>query len=71
MVLQGTSLCIGAFPGGCYLSAVDAASGKELWRFNTIARPGQVGGDSWNHTPVDERFGGAVWMRVATMRTWI
>ena len=61
MVLQGTSLCIGAFPGGCYLSALDAATGKELWRFNTLARPGQIGGDSWNHAPVDERLGGAIW----------
>lgn len=61
MVLQGTSLCLGAFPGGCYLSALDAATGKELWRFNTLARPGQIGGDSWNHAPVDERSGGAIW----------
>ena len=27
--------------------AFDAQSGKELWRFDTIPRPGQPGADSW------------------------
>jgi alcohol dehydrogenase (cytochrome c) len=61
IVLQGAGMCVGAFPGGCYLVALDANTGKELWRFNTIARPGQPGGYSWNKAPVDERFGGSIW----------
>ncbi len=62
-VIQGVSGCSGAgYAGGCFILALDAASGKELWRFNTIARPGQPGGDSWNDAPLDQRFGGSVWL---------
>jgi alcohol dehydrogenase (cytochrome c) len=62
VVTQGAAYCTGPFPGGCYIVGLDAATGKELWRFNTLARPGQPGGDSWNKAPVDERFGGGVWV---------
>ena len=62
-VIQGVSGCAGAgHAGGCFILALDAASGKELWRFNTIARPGQAGGDSWNGAPLEQRFGGSVWL---------
>lgn len=61
-IIQGMSGCQGtAYKGGCFISALDAATGKEVWRFHTIARPGQPGGDSWNGAPVDRRFGGSVW----------
>jgi alcohol dehydrogenase (cytochrome c) len=40
---------------------LDAETGREAWRFNTIARPGQPGGDSWNGLPVEARHGGGVW----------
>jgi alcohol dehydrogenase (cytochrome c) len=59
-VIQGVSSCNGV-KGGCFIVALDAHTGDEVWRFQTIARPGQPGGDSWNGAPVDERFGGAVW----------
>ncbi len=49
-------------PGGCFIIALDADTGKEAWRFYTIARPGQPGGDSWNGAPLDKRFGGSVWI---------
>ena len=44
-----------------FISAFDAKTGKELWRFNTIPAPGQPGhetwgGDSWQHG------GGPVWV---------
>lgn len=48
-------------PGGNYILGMDAATGKEVWRFHTVARPGQPGGDSWNGAPVNERYGGGVW----------
>lgn len=60
-VIMGVSLGLENSPGGCFIVALDAASGSELWRFHTIARPGQPGGDSWNGAPVQERFGGGVW----------
>jgi alcohol dehydrogenase (cytochrome c) len=61
-VFQGLSGCSSPYPGGCFLLALDALTGKELWRFNTIARPGQPGGDTWNGVPIDERYGGSIWL---------
>ena len=59
-VITGVSLGVSS-PGGCFIVGLDAESGKERWRFHTIARPGEPGGDSWNGAPVEERFGGGVW----------
>ena len=59
-VIQGVSNC-NAIKGGCWIVGLDAKTGNEVWKFNTIARPGQPGGDSWNGHPVEERFGGSVW----------
>ena len=59
-VIVAASLGVGS-PGGCFIAGLDAETGKERWRFHTIARPGQPGGDSWNGAPVEERFGGGVW----------
>ena len=50
------------YRGGCFIVGLDAKTGKEQWRFHTIAQPGQPGADSWNGAPVEERFGGGVWM---------
>ncbi len=62
-VIQGISGCSGVDnPGGCFIVALDAATGKEAWRFNTIAQPDERGGDSWNGAPLSERFGGSVWL---------
>lgn len=47
--------------GGGLIVAVDAASGAKLWEFETVAKPGQPGGDTWNGQPGDERKGGSVW----------
>ncbi len=60
-VVIGVSLGIVNARGGCFILALDPDSGREVWRFNTIARPGQPGGDSWNGAPVQERYGGGVW----------
>jgi PQQ-dependent dehydrogenase (methanol/ethanol family) len=59
-VIMGVSLGVQE-GGGCYIVGLDADSGKESWRFHTIARPGEPGGDSWNGAPVEERFGAGVW----------
>ena len=60
-VIFGVSLGLEKAPGGCFIVALDVETGREAWRFHTIARPGQPGGDSWNGAPVEERFGGGVW----------
>jgi alcohol dehydrogenase (cytochrome c) len=59
-VIVGVSLGIDT-GGGDFIVGLDAQSGEEKWRFNTIARPGQPGGDSWNGAPVNERYGSGVW----------
>jgi alcohol dehydrogenase (cytochrome c) len=59
-VIQGVANC-NDFKGGCWIVGLDARTGEQVWRFDTIARPGQPGGDSWNGAPLDERFGGSVW----------
>ncbi|MFO0336928.1 MAG: PQQ-binding-like beta-propeller repeat protein [Pseudomonadota bacterium] len=49
----------GASPGGgpevAYIAAHDAATGRELWRFHTIPRPGEPGDDSWKGVPYAHR----------------
>lgn len=47
--------------GGDFIVGLDSQNGKELWRFRTIAEPGQPGGDSWNGAPFEQRYGGGVW----------
>lgn len=59
-VIIGVTSC-NTFKGGCYIVALDSKTGAEAWRFYTIARPGEPGGDTWNGAPLDERFGGAIW----------
>jgi alcohol dehydrogenase (cytochrome c) len=59
-VIQGTTLCF-TYKGGCFITALDARTGQQMWRFNTIARPGEPGGNSWNGAPLNERYGGAIW----------
>ncbi len=57
-VMVGT---VGQAPGGNMIVALDADTGKEAWRFYTIARPGEPGGNSWNGLPLDKRNGASVW----------
>ncbi len=44
-----------------FIAAHDAVSGKELWRFNTVAGPGEPGGDTWGGDSW-MRGGGSVWV---------
>jgi alcohol dehydrogenase (cytochrome c) len=58
-VMIGTT---GRAPGGNFIVALDAETGKEAWRFATIARPGEPGGNSWNGLPLEKRNGASVWV---------
>ena len=57
-VMQGVGGRVG---GGNYIVGLDAGTGEEKWRFYSIARPGERGGDSWNGLPLEKRNGGSVW----------
>lgn len=58
-VIIGTT---GRAPGGNLIVALNADTGKETWRFHTIPKPGEPGGDSWNGLPMEKRSGGSVWL---------
>jgi alcohol dehydrogenase (cytochrome c) len=47
--------------GGGFIAGLDLATGREVWRFNTIPRPGEPGGNSWNGLPIEARTGASVW----------
>jgi len=62
VVLQGLGGCERYKTTGCYISGLDAASGMTLWRFDTTAKRGEPGGDTWSDLPNDERAGGDTWI---------
>jgi alcohol dehydrogenase (cytochrome c) len=61
-VIAGISGCTNpGTRGGCFIVAVDANTGKELWRTATVAQPGTPGDSSWNGLAAEKRNGGSVW----------
>ncbi|MDQ6699698.1 MAG: PQQ-binding-like beta-propeller repeat protein, partial [Acidobacteriota bacterium] len=61
-VVQGLTGCSRYLEQGCFISAWDAATGKEVWKFHTVAREGQPGGDTWGKLPNVLRAGGDTWI---------
>ncbi len=47
------------------MMAYDAATGREVWRFNTIPMPGETGHDSWKSGISAETGGGGTWTSYA------
>ncbi len=61
-VLQGLTGCQ-RFDGlGCYISAYDIKTGKQVWRFYTIPRQGEAGSETWGNLPMTFRAGGEAWI---------
>ena len=60
-VLNGINGCDRFHEESCFITAHDAATGEELWRLYTVARPGEPGGDSWGDLPFGLRGGVDVW----------
>jgi len=44
-----------------FIAAYDVSTGKEVWRFNTIAGPNEPGGDTWKNDAW-KTGGGSVWV---------
>ena len=61
-VIQGMGGCDRYKESGCYISAYDAQTGKQLWKFETVAREGTVGGETWGTLPNLLRAGGDTWI---------
>jgi PQQ-dependent dehydrogenase (methanol/ethanol family) len=62
IVVQGLSGCDRFKDGTCFISGYDAATGMRVWTFNTIAREGEPGGDTWAGRPNMLRAGGETWI---------
>ena len=62
IVINGISGCGRFFEQSCFITGHDAATGAELWRTYTVARPGEPGGETWGDLPLEFRGGADVWM---------
>jgi alcohol dehydrogenase (cytochrome c) len=62
LVIEGMGGCSVYGPDKCFISAYDARTGEQRWRFVTIARSGEPGGDSWGDLPDLYRAGGETWI---------
>ena len=61
-VVAGINGCSRYKEDVCFITGHDAATGKELWRTSTIARPGDPGGETWGDLPLRFRAGGDAWI---------
>ena len=61
-MIQGLQGCARYRTDRCFISAYDASTGKQVWKFNTIAHTGEPGGDTWGKLPDDFRKGGETWI---------
>ncbi len=59
-VFQGGAVCFGRGMR-CFMAAFDVASGKPLWRFDTVPGDGAPGSETWGGAPASERGGAGVW----------
>ena len=61
-VVQGLAGCDRFQAERCFISAYDADTGKQLWRFHTVAQSGEPAGDTWGNTANTFRKGGETWI---------
>ena len=61
-IISGMAGCQHYTRDGCFITAHDPDTGRELWRTSTIARPGERGGDTWGDLPLVFRSGGDAWI---------
>jgi alcohol dehydrogenase (cytochrome c) len=46
----------------CFIAGYDPNTGKQLWKFVTVALKGMPGGDTWGDLPDDKRAGADAWI---------
>ena len=61
-VIEGRQCQPQATHESCVITAHDAETGEELWRFHTIPRPGEPGDETWGDVPLEERWHIGAWM---------
>jgi alcohol dehydrogenase (cytochrome c) len=52
-----TGVAGGEYGARCFLEALDASTGKQIWHFDTVPQPGQPGSETWE--PGSLKTGGA------------
>jgi alcohol dehydrogenase (cytochrome c) len=61
-IIQGLVGCDRYGSEACYISAYDANTGKQLWKFHTIARGDDKGSETWGKLADNLRIGGETWI---------
>ena len=61
-VLTGLTSCSTYGREKCFISAYEADTGKLVWKFDTVAKTGEPGGDTWNNLDDAFRAGGETWI---------
>ncbi|HKB10816.1 MAG TPA: PQQ-binding-like beta-propeller repeat protein [Vicinamibacterales bacterium] len=62
VVVNGLVGCDRFGNDGCWISGYDAATGKQLWKFNTVRRGSETGADTWGKLADNLRVGGETWI---------
>ena len=62
VVVNGLVGCDRFGNDGCWISGYDAATGKQLWKFNTVRRGTEPGADTWGKLADNLRVGGESWI---------
>jgi alcohol dehydrogenase (cytochrome c) len=60
-VFQSAAMCA-AKGSRCFMTALDAATGAELWRTHTVPGEGEQGAESWGGAAVEMRSGAGAWL---------
>ena len=60
-IVQGMGGCSAYVEQKCFISAYDAATGKQLWKFATVATEGEAG-KTWGALSTLYRAGGETWI---------
>lgn len=61
-IVVGLAGCASYIPEECYVSAYNADTGALVWQFNTVAKAGEPGGDTWGGLDDLFRAGGETWI---------
>ena len=62
VVVSGINGCEKFKKEGCFITGHDPDTGKELWRTQTIAQPGDPNSDTWGKMPPELRAGSDAWI---------
>jgi alcohol dehydrogenase (cytochrome c) len=62
IVVNGLVGCDRFGNDGCWISGYDAATGKQLWKFNTVRRGAETGAETWGKLADNLRVGGETWI---------